>query len=161
MSAKYKSYLVRVAFFLVFAGAFAAVYFAWPEKIGQQNNFQSATATAPESSRTAAPPPLPAGETVSATVSILGKSYPVTIDAGATAYDAMGMLAAQKKVSFSAKEYPGMGYLIEEINGQKNDNAAGMYWIYYINGESATTGVSGYILQNGDKIEWKYEKSKF
>ena len=34
-----------------------------------------------------------------------------------------------------------------------------MYWIYYINEESAKTGISNQILKKGDELRWAYEKS--
>jgi len=33
--------------------------------------------------------------------------------------------------------------------------------VYYLNGQSATEGVSQYKLKAGDAIKWEYEKSKF
>jgi hypothetical protein len=62
---------------------------------------------------------------------------------------------------FSAKEYSGIGMFVEEINGVKNDTSAQKYWIMYIDGESASVGASGYVLRDGDIINWKFEKSKF
>jgi hypothetical protein len=58
---------------------------------------------------------------------------------------------------FSTKNYPGMGQFVEEINGIKNDFKQNKYWIYYINNKSAIAGISQYIIQQGDIIEWKYE----
>jgi len=56
---------------------------------------------------------------------------------------------------FKAKEYPGMGYLVEEINGIKG--AGGKYWTLYVNGKYATVGVSQYKPNDGDVIDWRYE----
>lgn len=54
-----------------------------------------------------------------------------------------------------------MGEFVEEINGIKNNQATGEYWIYYINGESAKMGVSNYIIKPNDVIKWNYEKANF
>src|SRR3989338_9106921 len=53
--------------------------------------------------------------------------------------------------------YIGMGKLIEEINGSKNDG--NKYWIYYVNGKKAQVGVSNYKIKAGDVVSWKYEKN--
>ena len=68
----------------------------------------------------------------------------------------MTKLKSEGEVSFSGKEYSSMGFFVEEINGVKNDNLAGKYWIYYINGQSAQVGISNYIIKPNDLIEWKY-----
>lgn len=80
---------------------------------------------------------------------------------GSSVYDLMQMLQKKGDLVFKSTAYSGLGDFVEEINGIKNDNQVGKYWIYYVNGHSATIGVSNYILKNLDNIEWKYEKSKF
>lgn len=75
-------------------------------------------------------------------------------------YDLMRDMTADSRAPFlfSAKEYSGMGYFVEEINGVKNNPQTGEYWIYYVNGQSATVGTSQYIVKKDDVITWKYEK---
>lgn len=75
-----------------------------------------------------------------------------------TVYSLMNSLtlSSQKPFIFKAKEYPGMGMFVEEINTIKNDPQNNTYWIYYINGQSAKVGISGYFIQKGDIINWKY-----
>ncbi len=89
------------------------------------------------------------------------EEYNIEIPEGSTGYDLMQSASTQSNFTFSAKNFPGLGYFIEEINGQKNDHMKGIYWIYYINGEKAKVGISNYLLTNGDIIEWKYENEKF
>lgn len=83
--------------------------------------------------------------------------YPLT--PGKNVYDAMAELSqvSSQPFIFSTKNYPGMGQFVEEINGIKNDFKQNKYWIYYINNKSAIAGISQYIIQQGDIIEWKYE----
>ena len=69
--------------------------------------------------------------------------------------------SSQKPFIFKAKEYPGMGMFVEEINGIQNNPKNNQHWIYYINGQSAKVGVSQYFIQKGDKIDWKYENANF
>lgn len=85
--------------------------------------------------------------------------YKDIIAATSTVYDVMDKLQSQGKFSFKTKEFAGLGYFVEEINGVKQDTKAGKYWIYYINGESAKVGISNYILKPNDIIEWKYENT--
>lgn len=80
---------------------------------------------------------------------------------GATVYKTMQDLMAENKITFHATEYSGIGYFVDEIDNIKNDPKNGLYWIYYINGQSARVGVSLYSPKSNDIITWKYEKSKF
>jgi len=96
-------------------------------------------------------------------IQVNDKNYDLPYSPSTTVYEAMQRLTADSRQPFlfSAKEFSGMGYFVEEINGLKNNNQTGEYWIYYLNGQSATMGISQLILKPGDKIEWKYEKAKF
>ena len=98
---------------------------------------------------------------LSATIIISDTQYPLALPEKSTAYDAMQTLANSKQITVLMKEFGGIGYFVEEINGLKNNNQTGEYWIYYINDQSAKIGISAYILKQNDKITWKYEKSKF
>src|SRR3989338_10253018 len=91
------------------------------------------------------------------TVRVDDKDYQTNFVSSTTVYDLMTKLKSKDEISFSGKEYSGMGFFVDEINGVKNDNLFGKYWIYYINGESAQVGISNYIIKRDDLIEWKYE----
>ena len=90
------------------------------------------------------------------------REYKVGVREGQTVYEVMQTLTAMsvQPFLFFAEEYPGLGFFVTEINGVKNNPQTGEYWIYYVDGQSAKIGVSNYILKGGEKIEWKYEKSK-
>lgn len=86
-------------------------------------------------------------------------AYSVSMPEGSTAYDLMATAAAQHNdFSFKGKEFSGLGFFVEEINGLPQDKEKGFYWIYYINGEKAPVGISQYKLKANDIITWKYEK---
>lgn len=102
-----------------------------------------------------------AGDNFSVSLEAAGKTYQAKVAAGATAYDLMKKLQLEQGLKFSAKEYAGLGALIEEINGAKNDVKANKFWIFYVNGKSSEVGVSNYVLKNNDIIGWKYEGYKF
>lgn len=96
---------------------------------------------------------LPVKNTI--TLEINGIKYESKISEEISVYDFMDKLRTEEKIDFKEKNYSGMGKFIEEINGIKNGEK---YWIYYVNGEKATIGVSNYKINEGDIISWKYEK---
>lgn len=49
------------------------------------------------------------------------------------------------------------GGFVTSINGVSQDASAGLYWVYYVNGEFAQVGAADYIIQEGDEITWKLE----
>jgi len=93
-------------------------------------------------------------ETVS--IIVLDKSYQIEIKNNETVYLAMKRLKEKdSNFSFNGKLYPSLGFFVDEINGAKN--SLGSYWLYYVNGQEASIGISEYKLQNGDIISWKLE----
>ncbi|MDP4007321.1 MAG: DUF4430 domain-containing protein, partial [bacterium] len=88
---------------------------------------------------------------------VQGLRYEVEVEAGSSAYDAMETLQKASDLNFKGKEFPGLGFLVEEINGLRQSNGERKYWIYSINGEKAKIGVSQYIIQPYDIITWSYE----
>lgn len=108
------------------------------------------------------PPPITtATNTTPFKLAINDQTIEAQTEQGATVFKAMQNLMAENKISFHATNYSGIGYFVDEIGGIKNDQQNGLYWIYYINGQSASVGISLYSLKPNDIITWKYEKSKF
>lgn len=99
-----------------------------------------------------------ADKTVPAVLFIGDADYAENVSAGASVYDLMLSLEEQGKISFKGKNFSGLGFFVEEINGLKNNSQPGYYWIYYVNGKSASVGISNYIIKSNDLIVWKYEK---
>lgn len=62
--------------------------------------------------------------------------------------------AEAKDVVTQESEY---GELVDSIEGHKG-GANGNYWSFYVNGEMAQVGAGSYIQQEGDWIEWKFQK---
>ena len=81
--------------------------------------------------------------------------YENTIPGQTTVYDFMNALEKEGKITFTEKNYLGMGKFILSINGVKNEDKS---WIYYVNGKKADIGVSNYKINKGDIVSWKYEK---
>jgi hypothetical protein len=73
-----------------------------------------------------------------------------------TLYDLMIELQNNNiNFSFQGKNFPSLGFFVDEINGIKGK--PGAYWLYYINNKKAETGITNYILKNGDIINWVQE----
>ena len=70
-------------------------------------------------------------------------------------YDALVQGKNENKISFSGKNYPGLGFFVTDIGTLHA--GSGKHLLYYINGKEATVGVSSYTLKDGNIIEWKLE----
>ncbi|MEK7539404.1 MAG: DUF4430 domain-containing protein [Patescibacteria group bacterium] len=68
-------------------------------------------------------------------------------------YDALIQAKNAGKISFSGKNYPGLGFFVTDIGTLHSSNGKNL--IYYINGQEAMVGVSSYILKGGDIILWE------
>lgn len=86
--------------------------------------------------------------------------YEVSLPENSSVYEMMKMIRSENPdFSFNGKEYSGLGFFVEEINGVRNNkDSRENYWIYYINGKKAEAGISNYIVKSGDEILWKYEE---
>jgi len=87
------------------------------------------------------------------------KKYETKIKEGSTVFEAMKKIEEESTsdnlFSFKYTEHSGLGSFITEINEIKG--TPGKYWIYYVNNEKASVGVSKYIMKEGDIINWKQE----
>lgn len=97
---------------------------------------------------------------IRALLSAEGQAYEARVPPGSTVYDLMNIVAGQSAFRFRRENFGELGFFIEEINGVAQNPKEGMYWIYYINGQKATVGVSNYKVQANDVIEWKYEEEQ-
>ena len=113
-----------------------------------------------EKAETPKPVSAPAEEKINAVMIISGLKHEAAVKPGGSAYDLMNLLKMENKINFSGKNYSGLGFFVEAINGIKN-NPLGENWIYYVNGQPAQVGVSNYLIKNDDIIEWRYEKESF
>ena len=95
-------------------------------------------------------------EAISATLKVSDTTYPLKVIPGETVIEAMQSLSSRSEFIFTGRDYPGLGFFVDSVNGIKN--ADGLYWVFYINGVSATVGASTAKLHAGDVVEWKYKK---
>lgn len=85
-------------------------------------------------------------------------TYTVEVPAGASVQDAMNAARA-KGFAYTSTSFGGLGAYVDSVGSVQEDTKAGMYWVYSINGQKASTGISSKIIQNKDTIQWNYEKS--
>ena len=85
------------------------------------------------------------------------ETYEVTVLQGSSVFDVMET-AQEDGFSFAGKEFTGIGFFVEEIEGKAQNPRERMYWIYYVNNEKAQVGVSSYIIEDNDVITFKYEE---
>lgn len=86
----------------------------------------------------------------------LKTTYVIPILSEGTVLEAMERLAATSEFSFSGREFPGLGFFVEEIGGRKNGN--GYYWTLFINGTLSEEGASSAQVTPRDTVLWRYQK---
>ena len=74
------------------------------------------------------------------------------------ALDAMHAFADASDFSFSGRNFPGLGFFVEEMGELKN--GGGNYWFLYVNGESSQKGASQTRVHAGDVVEWRFQASQ-
>lgn len=88
-----------------------------------------------------------------------GKEYNIETIEGSTVFETMLQIknnsTEDNHFDFKYRDTAGLGSFINEINGVAGK--PGKYWIYYVNNVKAQIGVSKYILNEGDIINWNQE----
>lgn len=97
------------------------------------------------------------GTDISVTLKTGETSYEVTIPQGSSVYDVMERAQAQGFM-FAGREFSGLGFFVEEIEGRRQNPKDRMYWIYYVNEKKAQVGVSLYIIEDNNVITFRYEE---
>jgi len=93
------------------------------------------------------------GNYVSTTILIDKTTINLQSTPNTTFYDALVQAKNDGKITFSGKNYLGLGFFVTDIGTLHSGNGKNL--LYYINGKEASVGVSSYLLKNGDFIEWK------
>lgn len=83
-------------------------------------------------------------------------TYMVTLDAGATAYDAIAAACRDKNVKLTESNDGYGKYIIGFNNIDEKDCGKQSGWIYKINGVKPIKSCNKYKLQNGDKVLFTY-----
>jgi hypothetical protein len=97
--------------------------------------------------------------TIKVSLIVLDKKYETNIKERSSVFEAMEKMQKENTqgniFDFKYTHNASLGNFITEINGQYG--TPGKYWIYYVNNEKASIGVSNYILKDGDIISWSQE----
>lgn len=72
---------------------------------------------------------------------------------GQNFFDVLNTPNNKKNLSFSGKNYTGLGFFVTDIGTLHQGK--GKYLFYYINGVESSVGVSAYYPKDGDIVEWK------
>jgi hypothetical protein len=81
--------------------------------------------------------------------------YPASSAFGTTVHEVMDVLAAESTFTFGGREFSGIGFFLEEIDGVRPPR--GKYWMLYVNGTLAPLGVSQLTMSPGDVFEFVIE----
>ncbi|MBI5449268.1 DUF4430 domain-containing protein [Candidatus Gottesmanbacteria bacterium] len=100
-------------------------------------------------------PPVVPEATLTATLHAGETSIVLAFTDGQTLLEALSAAQNSGQISFTGKQHSGLGFYITDI-GTLHESP-GKYLVYYINGQSATLGVSTYTPKNSDVIDWKLE----
>lgn len=108
----------------------------------------------------------PAGLSVAVSIDSSAAGSPVslvttvTLEEGATAYDAL--LAAAQQAGLSVNASPSQfGMYVKGIGGLAEfDRGDESGWTYYVNGVFINNAASGTVLSNGDAVSWVYVTEK-
>lgn len=109
---------------------------------------------------TSVPQPSATAETVlpdllHASLAVGERTYDLPFREGETLYQAMRRLEQTGAITIEGKNFPGLGFFVEGLNGRRN--GGGRYWIYSVNGAKASVGAEGYRLKADDAIVWTFE----
>ena len=101
-------------------------------------------------------------ELISVTLGIDGKTFSHQLPKGSSVAALLVTAKESGEITYTGKEYSGLGMLIVSINGKENNqNKNNLYWIYSVNGQKATKGVSEYMLLPNDVVSWSYEQNTY
>ena len=95
------------------------------------------------------------------TIQIIGPSVNVScaVEAtGTTTVQAVMQQASEQcGFSYSGENYGGLGFFVEEIAGLTQNQQTGYYWIFSVNAQISSLGVSSQEVAAGDSIQWHYQ----
>jgi hypothetical protein len=90
---------------------------------------------------------------ISSTLIVDKETFQLTSTQGESLYDMLLKEKESNTLSFSGKEYAGMGFFTTDIGTLHSTKDH--YLMYYVNGKEGEVGISSYFPKNGDVIEWK------
>ena len=76
-------------------------------------------------------------------------------DKGKTLHDVLVDPKNKTEFQCKGKDYTSLGFFVTDIGSLHS--GGGKNLLYYVNDKEASVGVSNYIPQSGDRIDWKLE----
>lgn len=107
--------------------------------------------------------PLPEQEPASISVKLviqgpgISTSGKISVQSGSSVYQVLKKGSNQLDFSLKTSQHSSLGIFVEGIAGIRNNPKTNSYWLYYVNGQFASRGVSLQTVQEGDIITWSYE----
>jgi hypothetical protein len=80
----------------------------------------------------------------------------IEINDNTTVFDILKKITTENNLDLKYSQSGGLGAFIESINGSKNNFKENKFWQYWVNNKFALVGAGGYVLKDGDVVEWKY-----
>ena len=127
-------------YFILLTASFLVIFFAIPYFIKETSN----PAISPISKEK---------NTNSVTVSAGNIKINLSFSLNTSLYNILEKAKKNNKIDFNGKNYPGLGFFVTDVGTLHSGDGKNL--LYYINGKEAKVGVSSYILNDGDIIEWK------
>lgn len=87
----------------------------------------------------------------------ISKSGKIPVEPGSTVLQVLKKGSNQLDFSLKTSQHSSLGVFVEGIAGVTNNPKTNSYWLYYVNGQFASRGVSLQTVQEGDIITWVYE----
>ena len=87
------------------------------------------------------------------------KTFEAEFRQGMTAFDLLKNKAEELDLILETKIFD-IGILVETIGDKKNGDQE-KYWLYYVNDEMPMVAANKKEIEPGDKVEFKFEESKF
>ena len=74
-----------------------------------------------------------------------------------TAFDALEKITKEKNLELIKKDYK-FGMMVSKVGSK--ENSGDKNWMFYVNGKASNLASDRHVLNPGDKVEWKFEKTK-
>lgn len=87
---------------------------------------------------------------------VMLSSYRVTLDNGATAYDAVKQACSENSITINSKSSSYGVYIMGFNNIDEKDCGGASGWLFYVNGSMPNKSCGKYIVQDGDSITFSF-----
>lgn len=106
------------------------------------------------------PAPAPTNDVTLAVEGVLAETQ-LTVRASTTVLELLTTLdGTEDMLKLQTENHDELGTLVVSL-GEHTNGEDDRYWHYYVNDELPMIGANQYVLQEGDHIEWRFEKSQF